>query len=92
MTNQKPASPNNSENNEGLDIHWELRIKLSPPVKKLIATAIEVGTVTIKIGKVVTPWIAAGSIFLSPVEHSHLPSTPPDSLAKPLPWSIEQSQ
>jgi hypothetical protein len=84
MTNPKPANQNNNEDNEGLDIHWELRIKLSPPVKKLITTAIEMGKVNIALGKILIPLLLMVSTAVPSAEHFPQPVLPPKS--------IEQSQ
>lgn len=92
MNNPKQANQNHNTDNEGLDIHWELRIKLSPPVKKLITTAIGVGKVNMAIGKILIPLLLTVSTAVSPAEHFPQPSLPPDSSAQLLPWGIEQSQ
>jgi hypothetical protein len=91
MNNPKQANQNHNTDNEGLDIHWELRIKLSPPVKKLITTAIGVGKVNIAIGKILIPLLLTVSTAVPSVEHFSQPVLPSDSMAKPLPWRIEQS-
>jgi hypothetical protein len=84
MTNQRRGNVNNNKDNEGLDIHWELRIKLSPPVKKLITTAIEMGKVNIAIGKILIPLLLTVSTAVPSAEHFPQPVLPPNS--------IEQSQ
>jgi hypothetical protein len=75
-----------------VEIRCNFDMTASPKLTEFITTAIEVGKVTVKIGEILTPWIAAGSIFLSSAEHFPQPSLPSDSSAEPLPWRIEQSQ
>jgi hypothetical protein len=84
MTNRKQQTAGSDENNEGFDLHWEFKLKLSPLAKKAIATFIQAAKIKISIGKILLPLMLAGSIALPHREHPPQPSLPPDSIEQPI--------
>jgi hypothetical protein len=64
MTKQNKDNRNSEKNKEDLDLHLEIRLKLSPLAKKLIGTVIEAAKISISIGKVLLPLTLAGSFAI----------------------------
>jgi hypothetical protein len=77
MTNRKlDRKPKNSKP----DLHLEVKFNLSPRLEEFRATFVEVGKVTVKIGRILIPILIAGSIALSHNDRLPQPSLPPDSI------------
>jgi hypothetical protein len=83
MTNRKQKKAGSDENNEGFDLHWEFKLKLSPLVKKSLETFFRVAKINISIGKILLPLILTSSIALPHIAPLSQPSLPPDSIEQP---------
>jgi hypothetical protein len=80
MTNRKQKNAGSDENNEGFDLHWEFKLKLSPLVKKSLETLIAAAKINISIGKILLPLILTSSNSLPHGENFHHVEVPPDSI------------
>jgi hypothetical protein len=77
MTNRKL---DRKHKNTKPDLHLEVKFNLSPRLEEFRSTSVEVGKITIKIGRILIPILIAGSISLSHNERLLQPSLPPDSI------------
>jgi hypothetical protein len=80
MTNRNQKTAGSDENNEGFDLHWEFKLKLSPLVKKSLETFIAAAKINISIGTILLPLILTSSNSLPHGKHLPQPSLPPDSI------------
>jgi hypothetical protein len=81
MTNRKL---DRQRKNKKPDLHFEVKLDLSPRLEEFRATFVEVGKVTIKISRILIPLLLAGSVaFSHGGNHLPQPSLPPDSIEQP---------
>jgi hypothetical protein len=76
MTNRKQKNAGSDENNEGFDLHWEFKLKLSPLVKKSLETFIAAAKINISL----LPLILTSSNSLPHGENVPQLPVPPDSI------------